>query len=461
MKNCVTTVWFCLGLVSLISSSIVPAQAETLSQTIEFALQKNSNINRSEVSIQVAALDKSNSRASLLPSLNLSADTSWNESETKNLPSPDAGKEYNKNSYGATLSQTLIDWSKFNALSSSNIALDIAKIQHEKAQSALIKQVVEAYFSVLKLTAKQHTTELELDSAKQRLKQIKRQFELGNVAKTEVYEARSTLDRVRNSLITLDKDLNIANKRLLLLCNMQITVNHDLDISSPVHHLDDEDINNWQHKAEKYNFDNVIAQYQLQQSVADIKAKRSSFSPTLNASVNYQITDSNDPSATNLALTGESESTVYSLNLNVPIFSGGSNFHQLKRAHAEKLQADYQLAFTRQQTQFDVTETIYKLNADVNSLSSLKSSIESNTASFKALKTAYKLGSRTLPDVLDAEKRLYDSVREYFDVRYNYINNLIALHDITGSLSTDVIIAIDKFMVTRLATDDFTIPTFK
>ena len=64
-----------------------------------------------------------------------------------------------------------------------------------------------------------------------------------------------------------------------------------------------------------------------------------------------------------------------------------------------------------------------------------KQALTSTTSALEATQLGYEVGTRNIVDLLDAQKRLYSSQRDYAGSRYEYIIAMLRLKASVGSLS--------------------------
>ncbi|MND79604.1 Outer membrane protein TolC precursor [compost metagenome] len=75
------------------------------------------------------------------------------------------------------------------------------------------------------------------------------------------------------------------------------------------------------------------------------------------------------------------------------------------------------------------------MNTDVEQVQARKQSIISNQSALEATEIGYQVGTRNIVDVLDAQRQLYTSVRDYNNARYDYILDNLRLKQAAGTLS--------------------------
>ena len=89
-------------------------------------------------------------RAGLLPQIGASANTNWNETNTKQRVNgnPNFRSDYNTNGWSVNLTQPLFRWQNWVNYTQSELAVAIAEAQFSQASQDLIIRVAQAYFDV-------------------------------------------------------------------------------------------------------------------------------------------------------------------------------------------------------------------------------------------------------------------------------------------------------------------------
>ena len=85
--------------------------------------------------------------------------------------------------------------------------------------------------------------------------------------------------------------------------------------------------------------------------------------------------------------------------------------------------------------------------SDVSRIAARKQSIISSKSSVDATEAGYEVGTRNVVDVLNAQNSLFRAKRDYANSRYDYILNLMRLHEKAGLLSPEDILKLDSFLV--------------
>ena len=86
------------------------------------------------------------------------------------------------------------------------------------------------------------------------------------------------------------------------------------------------------------------------------------------------------------------------------------------------------------------------VRTDVSTVNARKQAIKSAETALEATRAGYDVGTRNLVDVLNSERTLFQSKRDYFNARYNYIINLLNLERAAGILSGERISSINQYL---------------
>jgi len=430
----------------LIALSVPAAYADTPTIAVAQALENNLEIASARAGMEASSFDKSISATEFFPDLTASANTTWNESTTEQSPGPDIKNSYNEHGYRLTLSQTLFDLGRLFRFTQARKDYSIEQLKFESTRQKVISNTFSHYIEVLKLYARQKTTRLELASAQARLHQITRNVDAGNTARSSLYEAEAKTNSVQTALIDIDKKIHIALNKLAKESGYRAHPSYDIDPAMPIEPIGAVAQSILEDQLREQNLDILIAKQSLERSKSSLNEKRSKFSPTISADINYAFSDTNDAAAKTPPATGDSDSTSYRLSLTLPLFNGGERFYEIGKVKSLTNKSQIDLDNALQDAHITLQELVLNVNADARSVEMLKSNIIANHKSYAGQKKAYELGTRTLSDVLSAEKLLYDSLRTYFDTLYDYLKNVIEMKSTLGALALSDIDQISRVM---------------
>jgi outer membrane protein len=276
---------------------------------------------------------------------------------------------------------------------------------------------------------------------------VQQRFDVGLVAITDVLESQAAFDAALVRQIQSETDHYISFETLRTLTGRDYdslaTLSEQLPIVSP----DPMDEESWVEAALRSNLGVRAAVEQLNAATNDSRSRLSDYAPTVDATV----TRTNNHNGNPLTLTQqfgivETETTIYGLQVTLPIFQGGRTTSRMREGRARAEQAREQL-LNQRRTVVRNTRSLYKSVAtDVVRVKARLQAIRSAQSALEATQTGYEVGTRNIVDVLQAQQRLFDSQFTYADSRYTYLINLLRLKQQTGLLAQADLREINGFM---------------
>ncbi|WP_421866126.1 TolC family outer membrane protein [Motiliproteus sp.] len=412
--------------------------AGSLQQIYQQALDSDPQLKSARAVFNAEREAEVQSRSSLLPSLSLSADVTYTD------VSPSGIDQGNNHGYDLNLSQPLFraeEWFNFQA---GKVLTEKAGVTFSQSQQALIRRTVEAYLDVLAAQTDQSSALAVEAAVKRRLDQVQAQFEVGLIAITDVEEARASYDSARVSRILAEGQLDKSFEAIDRLTGQHWNKVDVLSNRYPVQGMTPTAYQPWVDKALSGNLALQSATLDVKSAEQSRKSTRSRHLPTVDLVAGYGT----DRGARSLHPTnGTQESASIGLQFNLPLYSGGRTSSQVREASA-RWDAAIQ---TREDTQRAVVQNtrslLRDLLTDVESVAARKQSIVSSETALEATSAGYSVGTRNIVDVLQAERTLYTSIRDYQAARYNYVRNLMSFKEALGTLSPEDITALDHWMV--------------
>ncbi len=421
--------------------------AETLINIVDLGLRNNLSLLASDKGVQESEYNININRSNFLPSLSANAETTWNYSKTFLYNESDTSTSYNSHSYGLSLSLSIFNIRNIRDYQLARLDYNLEQLKHYSKYQSTIFDITSTYFNYLKSNAQIRATEAELKSTLMRERQITRNIEVGNTAVNEIYEALSQKESVINRLRTLEKDTQVILGELSNMVQYPVVPSQDI-----IENLMLEEITNLDRTSIyndiPFNNDVLIARKTLDRGYQQLDAEKANFIPDLSVSVSYQNSDANDFDITDLTATGKSNSLTATLNVNVPLFSGGSDYYAYQKGKVaiERTDLLYQdaLAIARNQ----LNSSILNINSIAASINRFENIVIANHASYRGIQKAYELGTRTVTDLFSAETKLFNALRDYESARYDYILEILNLEQLRGRLSISTIEHISSMMQT-------------
>ena len=388
-------------------------------------------------------------RAGLLPNLSAGADMSDTRSE---IDSPAFSRSRSGVVYQANLSHPLFRAERWFQLHAAEAVSEQAALELSATEQELILQSAETYFAVLRAQDNLASTKAEEAAFKRQLDQANERFDVGLSDKTDVLEAQAGFDTARANRIIAQRQVEDAFQALITLTNRDYQsiegIQHSLPILAPTPN----DAKAWVDTAAEQNLNLQASNYAVDAAEETLRQRKAGHAPTLDAVASYQKGDNDSLGFSNSGLpgtprySGDAEQRTIGLQLNIPLYSGGLTSSQVREAYQRLSQTEQQRESLRRQVVQNTRNLHRAVNTDVETVQARKQSIISNQSALEATEIGYQVGTRNIVDVLDAQRQLYSSVRNYNDARYDYIINNLRLKQAAGTLSPADLEALGSFL---------------
>ena len=432
-------------------TDLVTVYQEAAANNADLAAARADYAARSEVVPQA--------RAGLLP--NLSAGANLSDSRTQ-VDSPANTVSRSGTVYQANLSQPLFRADRWFQLQAAEASDEQAALELSATEQNLILQSAEAYFAVLRAQDNLASTKAEEAAFKRQLDQANERFDVGLSDKTDVLEAQAGFDTARANRIIAQQQVEDAFETLTTLTNRDFAALEGIEHSLPILAPTPNDAKAWVDTAAAQNLNLQASNYAVNAAEETLRQRKSGHAPTLDAVASYQKGDNDSLGFTNRSgvpgYSGDVEQRSIGLQLNIPLYSGGLTSSQVRESY-QRLNQSEQLRESLRRQVVQNTRTLHRaVNTDVETVQARKQSIISNQSALEATEIGYQVGTRNIVDVLDAQRQLYSSVRNYNNARYDYILNNLRLKQAAGTLSPDDLAALEQYLKSDYNPDEDFLP---
>jgi outer membrane protein len=434
-------------LVSLFSLTPFTANANSLLDIYELAVQNDSQLKADKAKYEAGLANKTIGRAGLLPQINAKAQYSNSDGDTvNNLTNATLSDDIDTKGWELSLSQPLFNMTAWYNYKQGVKLSEQAEAQFGADQQSLIVRTAEAYFNVLRTIETLEATIAEEKALAKQLEQTKQRFEVGLTAITEVHEAQAAFDSARASTLEARGNLGINYEALEVLTGKPEDQIAPLSPKFPVVAPAPANRADWVEFSLTNNYNLKASRLQADASLQYAKSNKAGHLPTLGASLGYSDYDT-DGTRSGLPSDLSTDGSSINLRLDVPIYSGGATTGRSRQAYAQYTQAQ-ELFNSTQRNVIQNTRALHlSVETDVASVQARKQAIVSNQSALEATQSGYEVGTRNLVEVLLAQRNLYQARRNYSDVLYNYVIDTIKLREVAGMLTPADVQEIDKWLL--------------
>jgi len=430
MKKTITALF--IGLACAASSSL--ANAEDLLSVYQQAQANDPVVLRAHAQFLATEEGIEQARSVLLPQINGSA--SYTDSKNEFFDGTNITSQTNDNfSYGATLTMELYRHSTWLQLDNAKKLAHQSDISYQVAKQDLIVRVTEAYFNVLSAKDDLEFSIAEKAAIERQLEQTKQRFSVGLTAITDVHEAQAQYDNAVTSEIRAENKVFNAEEALRVITNiyprdLSILNTERFSTSRPF----PDSANEWQQTAEANNLDLIVQKINMDIAKENINIARSGHYPSLG--LNGQLNTSNDSDSQFAGVNPPAlDSHSFGVTLTVPIYSGGAISSSVRQAQSNYVSASQDMEQSHRNVVRNTRNAYNTVIAAVSAIKSLEQAVVSAQSALKATEAGFEVGTRTIVDVLNSTRNLYNAKRNLSSTRYDYIQNVLALKRAGGTIT--------------------------
>lgn len=396
--------------------------AEDLMEVYGIALENDAQLSAARAARDAQKLAEPLARTTFRPMVSLSGGASANRGDDTTT------MNYSAANIGVNLSQTLYDKQADLRLSQAGDQALQADTQYSGEEQALIVRVARAYFDIL--AAQDNLTFVQAQNAAidRQLDQAKQRFDVGLIAITAVHEAQAVSDQARADLILAENELDNTREGLREILASDVARISPLVAAIPLEPPTPADIGHWGEIALENNLGILAARQGLEMARKEIEVQRAARSPQVDlvGSHTYSRSDGDYDS--------DAHDTRIGLQLSMPLWLGGSVPLSTDQSRLRFEQAREALEQQRRSVARQVRDAYRGVLSGISTVRALEAGVVSAQSALEATKAGFEVGTRTMVDVLNAERDLYSVKSKHAAARYQYVVAGLQLRQAAGTL---------------------------
>lgn len=375
--------------IGLITYTGVNAQVWTLDKCVSYAMENNLNIKLTKINVDLAEINKLDSRFAMYPNLNASASQSNSFGRAIN-PFTNTYVSQNVRSLnlnGSTNVTVFNGFTKMNSFKSDKESLEAEKLSLEKNRNDIALYVINAYMNVLYTQDLLRVAREQLEVTKTQLDRSEKNAAVGNATQGDVLNIKSQVATDELNVTTAQNNLDIAKLDLIQLLDRD--PGEGLEVVRPENVDQYLTANTFSNLKDVYSIaestlpDIKILEYKYNAAKYNLAAAKGNLYPRLNLGAGLGSDYANVNTSSFSSQLNNNFSKYVSFQLSVPIFNGFSARNNVKRANIALTSAE----INRQQSKLTLSKNIQQAIAD---LRAAKMKYESTQKSNQSLKEAFK-----------------------------------------------------------------------
>ncbi|MDG1026569.1 MAG: TolC family outer membrane protein [Gammaproteobacteria bacterium] len=439
---------------------------DDLVSILQLALENDPTLRQAEANYRENREGMIQTRASLLPSIGLGGSTSRltsgpTDSVYVDVPDPISGQSIrtrvaedhsfrpglNNHGWGMNLTQSVLNLANWYSFQSAKARDKAAAVNLASQEQDLIMRVATAYFDVLRAIDTLETNVQEEEAALRSLEQTRQREEVGLVAITDVFDSQAAYDLAQNTTILQQDILQSRYEALAAITGQPHPSIEVLREDFPILEVDGS-LDDWENEAENSSLAIAAAEYNLEASRKNLKARKSDHLPTIDFSSGWNHNVTAPIVSQGIQIGGGAfDRTSLALSLSIPIYSGGAISSRKRAAEYNVISAQESLNLTERQLTQNIRNAYRRVNTDVLVIAQRQQSITSAQSALDATELGAEVGTRNIVEVLRARENLYRALRQYADARYSYVLDSLILRQVAGILTPQDIIDLNEWLL--------------
>jgi outer membrane protein len=340
--------------------------------------------------------------------------------------------------WGLSLRQNLFSWSNWETLKAANSQVAQAEATYQAAEQDLILRVSQAYFNVLAAQDGLEAQQASLEAISRQLDQANKRFDVGLIAITDVQEAKAARDTAAAAVIAAKRTLATAEDQLQEITAQKYDALSKPGTDMPLNMPEPADESQWVDISLRQNLSLISSRLAADIARDNVRVAFGGHLPTVDLVAGRSY--SNSSADENLGgfpindFGGHTNDRQVSLQLTVPIFSGGLTQSRVRQSQYLWIAAKEQVTQTSRATERQARDAYLGVISGIARVQALRQALESSQTALKATEAGYEVGTRTAVDVLNARRTLVQAQTDYSGSRYDYIVSVIQLRLAAGNL---------------------------
>lgn len=435
-----------LSIVVILVLPFIASGAEPvgLMDAYRMALENDARLGAAREENRASGEEAEKALAQLRPNIRLGAARGRNRTTESSLYRDNYEQLYNTINYSATIRQPVLNISSINAYQQAKAIASKSDAVFRGESSTLIVRVLEAYCNVLYADDTCFFSDAHVAAAGAQFKQAQLRYEKGFGSLTEVNEAKAAHDMALADQIAGRHQQEHARRVMQELTGVSVDTLRGLkpellSLDRP----DPDTLSLWIERALSENHVVQAAQFGVRIASKDVAKRRAARYPVIDLVAGRTYSQSEN----NYTIGSIYDTYSISLQASMLLYSGGYTSADVRQAEAGRRQAEEELLGSKRSIETEVRRYYNGVVSSIAQVHAYQQAVQANTIALEGTRKGFAVGLRSNIDVLDAQKRLFDSKRSLAKARYEYLLNKVNLRGVSGCLRMSDLEAVSALML--------------
>ena len=327
--------------------------------------------------------------------------------------------------YKLSLTQNLYDAGEKNLeIERSKILFDKEIINFKISIQDLILSAINGYLTVINYEKSLEASNKNFDSVTRFLDETKTKFDLGSATLYDLQNAESAFAIAETNLFIAQQNYDVSKITFNRIVGLEavnledvIDLNKNINLELFIKNVEN---NNYSLAL----LDNDILNTNLLLAIEKLNNK-----PSLDLSTSVEYSDSG-----RIDSGTEKTNGTIGLTLTIPVFQKNNDKSDIRKYQSKLLQFELTFEDTKQDLTIQASNLYKNYLISKSNISSNNKQLKSIQTSLDSIKEEYKIGTKTITDLIDAESELLDVNVNYHSSRKDMILNYFNILALEGSL---------------------------
>lgn len=396
-----------------------------------------------QATLDIARQKLPEARAGLMPVVGLTGNINSTGAATQYTGMPPVQRDAGNRAWTLQLTQPIWHLGNFIAPRQAEYAIVGAEAQFEQARQDLAVRVATAYFAINEAQDAIVAADAQVVALREQLNQVTEGMKHGAKSKTDIDDTTTRLASAQAQRVAAENDLETARADLQRITGERVASLAALKPDASLAEPEPAEATSWADQA-RANHPAVRAlAASLEVARFDVQRAQAEHLPTFD----LVVTSSHSNSTHNLTsfedYATHSVQHAVGVQVNVPLFAGGSVVAKVTQARLGLDKADADLEAARREAAADAQRAFAGLVAALAQARALDVAVSSGVDALKGNQAGFRVGVRTNVDVLNAEQQVYATRRDLSKARYDALLQGLKLRAAAGILDETDLQALD------------------
>lgn len=425
-------------LIVAISGTIYSQKVWTLKDCIEYALDNNIQIKKSELTAEANKASFLQSKLNLIPSINGTTSFTFGSGRTDNGEFQYVNTNTKNASFGISSGVTLFDgFQKYNTIKQNQYNYLASKYDSDKMRDDISLMLAQNYLNVLFSMELVEKSQVQLDVTSQQIRNTQKLVDAGTLPKGSLLEIQSQFASEEVTLINAQNRLNLAYLDLLQLLELPATDDFviqkpDLSVGNEMKILPAEQI---------YGISVIrlpqikSAELRYQSASKGVAIARGARSPEIAAYAGWRsnyydqihLYDRTTSPPLDLGVKPfkdqfkDNQSKYLQFSLSIPVFNGYSVSTNIARAKISEKTAEYDLQLSKNTVRKNIEQAYSDALAAYKTYNASMKSVASFNEAFKYMEQKFNVGLENSLNYNMSKMQLSKAQSDLLSAKYDYI----------------------------------------